>query len=81
MRRCAGVRGVLQDLINTAAAPESGAWGQRWVLRAAHGQPAALGSPRSYSVVPSCPTDAGQALTMALSNAESLQFPHLPSAA
>lgn len=33
------------------------------------------------SVVKSCPTDAGQDLTVMLSNAESLQFPQLPSAA
>lgn len=32
-------------------------------------------------MVPSCPTDAGQALTMMLSYAESLQFPQVPSAA
>lgn len=34
---------MLQDLINTAAAPESAAWGQREMLRAPHGQAAALG--------------------------------------
>lgn len=46
--------GVLQDLINTAAAPESDARGQRWVLRAAHAQPAALGLLRSLWEVLLC---------------------------
>lgn len=56
-----------------------------WGLRDAMGRLqrlARLGlSGRSDSVVQSCPTDAGQDLTVVLSNAESLRSPQLPSAA